>query len=709
MQHNFHGGLLKSTRWLAVLVGLLLLIGSSAQLARGANEANLTGTVMAAGKPLVGAQAVLKVGTLTGATALGEATTGSDGTFTLAYTPPSNGVLYLDAKPAASSAGASRARLRAIVGIAGDGGGVAPQTLDQVTVNEVTTVAAVFATAQFSGDGEIFGASPGLENAAATSTNLANARVGMPGGAITDANNATTNDSLATLNSLANLLAVCSAEPAGSDCAQVLTLATPPGASAPTDTVGVALNLVKNPTLATDGLFTLSQLQTLNAPALTAAPQAWLLALLFKNSGLFASGRIAIDAKGNIWSNNNWAPGTLDPSPYVVVFNPIGQPIFGTPFTGGGIQGSGWGNAIAQDGTVWIGNFNGASVSEFSAEGAPLSPDSGWKDGLTGNVQGIAVDQRGNVWIANNTGPHTPPGSGSIVVYPGGDPSKAISITGGGIDHPFAVQIDNLGRAWVSNSAPGDNVDISQGANNKASGTLTVINPNFQVTDFSPISSEAVKHVLGIALDSQGNVWANSFDSGVLAQISPQGKVVQTISLGQPSGPWGNAVDGSDRIWVAGFLNTGVYLFCGVNTAACPPGSSTGTMLSPGSKGFQSKALQHLTSLQIDPSGNVWLSNNWATLKPHSGGIGIVEFVGVAAPVCTPLLGEPTTASAANGRQCPKPQALVLPSTGAASDILFTAPLGLWVLGALMLGLGGAGLVMLSSGRLHRRGTNQQS
>src|SRR5271165_7284939 len=47
--------------------------------------------------------------------------------------------------------------------------------------------------------------------------------------------------------------------------------------------------------------------------------------------------------------------------------------------------------------------------------------------------QGVAVDQKGNVWIANNFGPESAPGDGNVVVCPGGDPAKAITITGGGI------------------------------------------------------------------------------------------------------------------------------------------------------------------------------------------------------------------------------------------------------------------------------------
>jgi hypothetical protein len=41
------------------------------------------------------------------------------------------------------------------------------------------------------------------------------------------------------------------------------------------------------------------------------------------------------------------------------------------------------------------------------------------------------------------------------------------------------------------------------------------------------------------------------------------------------------------------------------------------------------------TGVAIDPSGNVWLANNWkeVPLPPNPGGYQIVAYVGVAAPV----------------------------------------------------------------------------
>lgn len=652
--------LARSTVILTVLVMLAVLAAFAAPSRALAtqSEATLAGTVHAAGKPLSGAQVVLYHGSGSAAERVGEATTREDGAFTLAYSAPPSGILYAEAHGVGDNA--ERLRLLAVVGV-GDGGAILPKTTDTVALNELTTVAATFALTQFIQGPDIFGPNPGLENAAATSFNLADPATGAAGGVITDANNGANNDSLTTLNTIANLVSLC-ADSASASCGEFLELATAPGGTAPTDTVQAVLNLAKNPTLSTEPLATLAQTGATYTPALAAAPQAWLLALLFTDTNLYASGRIAIDSRGNVWSNNNWQPGTTTGSNNINALNPLGAPILGSPITGGGIDGGGWGTAFDADGNLWLSNYAGGTISKFSPDGKPLSPDTGWSNGEPNHPQGVAIDQKGNVWIANSEGPHSAPSAGNVIVYPGGDPAQAIVITGGGINHPFAVQIDNNGNAWVTNG--GDNPEsMLDPTNPKLGGSVSVIGPDFQPLPFSPVQGGDTERVLGLALDSQGNAWVASFDNSAVVQIAPDGTILGSHKVPDVLGVWSVAVDGSDRVWVMGFSVPGVILFCGADTSACPPGSATGDVLSPGQFGFQSKALQHLTSGQIDQSGNIWLSNNWTTLKPPSGGVGIVEFVGMATPVCAPLLGLPVRPTAAE--PCAASGTAVAPSAAA--------------------------------------------
>jgi len=79
------------------LVLAALALASTPPAALGTVGASLHGTVTAAGKPLGGAQVELFAGSRTGATELGHARTDAAGAFTISYTKPAAGVLYVQA------------------------------------------------------------------------------------------------------------------------------------------------------------------------------------------------------------------------------------------------------------------------------------------------------------------------------------------------------------------------------------------------------------------------------------------------------------------------------------------------------------------------------------------------------------------------------------------------------------------------------------
>ena len=82
---------------------------------------------------------------------------------------------------------------------------------------------------------------------------------------------------------------------------------------------------------------------------------------------------------------------------------------------------------------------------------------------------------------------------------------------------------------------------------------------------------------------------------------------------------------------------------CGVKEENCPPGVHTGEPFSLDT-GYTSDALKRVTGIQ-DTSGNVWAVNNYEEIgllppgQENPGGHEIVVFIGLAAPVKTPLLG----------------------------------------------------------------------
>ncbi|MFD8548626.1 LysM peptidoglycan-binding domain-containing protein [Streptomyces sp. NPDC059649] len=616
------------------------------------------GTVTGAGQPLRGVPVRLWAGSREGSRELGRARTDAAGAFRIRYAPPAGGVLYVEATSG------RRLRLRAVVGV-GSGGAVRPRTLDRVTVDELTTVAATYALAQFDSGRQVAGPAPGLENAAATSFNLADPTTGRAGRVVTDAANGARNETLATLGTLADLVSACATD--GPRCARLLRLATPRGGPAPTDTVQALLALAHHPTLSTAGLYALARTTGDHTPALTAPPESWLLALRYTDTDLYAPGRIAFDARGNAWATNNWLPGTRTASRYVSVLDPTGRPVLGSPLSGGGMNGGAWGIAVDHGGAVWAPSYGTDAMTKYSATGTPLSPPTGWANGGFVRPQGVAVDQRGNLWIANSFGLSGKPGLGSIVVYPHGDPAKAFTLPHSGLNHPFGLQIDARGRAWITNSQMdfGQLLDSRRaGTPGKLGGSVTVIGPDF--TTRATINSSSFQGPLGLALDSHGNAWVPSYFNSTITELRPDGTVAGVHRLPRTVFPWSIAVDGSDRVWVAGFGNASVSLLCGENVTACPPGAATGTVLSP-ARGFHHKAIQHLTAVQIDPSGNVWLANNWSALLPPTGGVGLVQLIGAAVPVCTPLTPQPVRPTATAENPCPQ-QPTPDPSAGRAPD-----------------------------------------
>ncbi len=227
-----------------------------------------------------------------------------------------------------------------------------------------------------------------------------------------------------------------------------------------------------------------------------------------------------------------------------------------------------------------------------------------------------------------------------------------------GLDKPFAVAIDAMGNAWVTSN-----------------GNDQVIELDRNGTPIGQIDGDFVNLPMGIATDRWGNVWvansgavrppcAGDLDSDRLSsddantELPPEKASVtlrtlhgelQKFTGGGIFMPWGIAVDGDGNVWVGNFGGPrsgliGVSELCGSQTGACPPGYKTGDPISPPT-GYTSDGLVRITGVSIDPSGNVWLANNWMINAlenlENPGGHQVVALIGLAAPVKTPLLGPP--------------------------------------------------------------------
>ncbi len=595
-----------ASRYLAPTVALALAQGIGLAHADG----TLFGRVASGDIPIAGSAVTLYGAGSGSPRVLAQGKTNAVGNFQLKYTTlDPDEVVYAIAE-GGKTGGASNndsIRLLTVVGT--------PPLFAQI--NELTTVAGAYALAHFLDGRLVSGPAPGLPNAGAMFANLASSE-GKPGAVIALPPNGPKTEALATLNSLASILSTCVRSEAA--CAPLFLAATPPGGLTPINTLTAAQSIALHPGANAAALFALVPKGAPYRPLLHDGPNAWTIALKFTGGGFDGPGAMAFDKDGKIWVTNNFMPPATTASNRLTVLDPIGKPIFGSPITSGGLDGTGWGIAVTKKGDVWVGNYTGGSMSEFNKLGKPYTTDGFAKKQLD-KVQGTTVDFDGNVWAASN-------GNNRIVMFPGGNRDNPQVFKKGGIEKPFASAIDLAGNLFVANAGK--------------NGSVTKLDPTGAPYPGSPFFLAKKSSPKGIAVDRAGNVWVADFLTNGVWALDNDGNQIFGSPITAPSmeGTWGLALDGDENVWVAGFLVKRVTKICGRRVETCPPGSQTGDIISP-KGGFRSQGFQHLTGVSVDSSGNLWVANNWKTLDPVAGGDGLVALIGGGVPVKTPLIGPP--------------------------------------------------------------------
>ncbi|WJL95041.1 NHL repeat-containing protein [Microbacterium sp. ET2] len=556
------------------------------------------------------------------------ATADDDGGFILDVPEDSVRPLILDARPADSEA--------ALLA------GIVAADAETATLNERTTVATGYGLAQFFDDTLPIGEATWLANAAAMASNLADFSTGEFGEVLRSSPNGSETSTLPTFTSLTAMLSVCLEE----ESACVSLFETAAGGSPVRSAAAAFAAIARDPSAEPDALFDLALQAAGTEPGLSDAPAAWTLALRFDGDGqsLDGPGNFAIDPRGHIWINNNYEYGD-DPtvpvcgSDEMFEFAPDGELV--ASYSGGGLSGSGFGIDFDAEGRLWLSNYGFAapepgcpadqqpphnSMTLF-ADGEFLSPDTGFTQGDLSWPQGIEVARNGDVWIANC-------GNDTVAVYPGGDPEQARNLGSLGLEQPFTA-IDNGQLIFVS----------------------AMVNSAVAVVDYdgTPIAGSPLTGVfdrpMGLGVDADGNVWVAN--SGGISLPCPdrveEGRGVPSVTMISPDGsstmgpftgggvvlPWGLAVDGVGNVWVANFDGQRVSAFCGADPSVCPRGLDTGEGISPDDTGYSFDGLTRSTGIAVDPSGNVWVMNNWEQdpQPTNPGGHQIVAFVGAAPPV----------------------------------------------------------------------------
>ncbi len=383
---------------------------------------------------------------------VGTAVTDGAGAFTIDHggAPTPGSVYYLVARSQNQTPTPDEVTLATVLG---------PDPGATATINPRTTVATAYSMAQFLDNGVIRGPRIGVTNAASMAPNVADPVTGAIGHVLDSAPNGAETSAVRTFDSLANLIAACVATPA--DCDALRTAATPAGGTEPADSLQALRNVVVEPSHNVGDLYTISQHgPTPYTPARITQPDAWTLALRFDGTGhdLEGPGNFAMDHEGNMWVATNYTYAPPDQlacaSKELARFAPDGSYHPGSPYTGGGLSGAGFGVQIDRYGDVWVANFGfGATeckdqpphntLSRFTKDGEAVSPPQGYTIQGGDWPQGMGFDPKGNLWVANCS-------SNNVTYVPGGDPSKARTLDNLGVKKPFDVAFGSDGNTYVT-------------------------------------------------------------------------------------------------------------------------------------------------------------------------------------------------------------------------------------------------------------------
>jgi sugar lactone lactonase YvrE len=643
----------------ALLVSSLSLVGCSNMVTTAVTTpavvGDMTGTVHGGQQPISGSTVTLwaagNAGYGSAATQLATTMSDANGGFSFGpssghtYTCPSSvstttsEQLYIIATGGQPTPGVTNSSI-ALMAALGDCGSV--QTLNpSLNINEVTTVASIYALQQFftlssTGLGNIGSSASnitGLRNAFFTVNNLVNLASGVSGSKTATAPVSgyspapviTVTPEFAKINSIANILAAC-VNSNGSGSTPCSTLYTKSASTPAVDTLQAAFNLAANPTSTVGGTSNIQAIyNTINSqapfsPALGSAPNDWTLAVTYGSSSsqtIAASPVyfvnqpewISVDSQGNIWFVNN--VGATGNS--VTEMSGIGVPasqVLTTPGTL--IAPSGITLDPAND--LFVSSYGVGGVGKQVTEYTNLSVVKNFLLNTSGPLA-IVSDGAGNIYVASYGGAD---GSGEIEAIPVASATgttAAPQATAISVGPNSSMAIDSNDTLWLSNYANTATEQFICSAS-PCGGTTTTIATAPQ----------------SVAIDHSGNIWiGNKGTSGSMAEISQTSTTLIGAVTGSPftggglTNPFRSLVDGLGNIWSTNYA---------VNGGTLSELNNSGAPISP-STGF-THTFSGATGIAIDRSGNLWIGNNAATASSTTQGF-LTEIIGQAAPVITPV------------------------------------------------------------------------
>ncbi len=629
----------------------------------------LNGRLMGGQQPLIGSViGVYQYGTGgygSAATLLASTTTDSTGSFSFAsgaYTcPQSNTPVYLLSSGGDPGVGQSNpnAVLAAVLGTCTN----AKQSY--VNINEITTVAAAYALANFfntsyttaasnggvTGDnfggpsstsGSVVTYSRGLVLGSNTTAGLiANVATGNP---MPSTSTMTTESTKVSL--LGNILAACvnstgqsGTSDATSNCGKLFTATT--YSSRPNDTLQAAVAIAKNPTQNVGTLFAIPPTQPAFAAALATQPNDFSLAISFTTSsfglGVDTNTIATIDTDS---SNRVWFPSNASGQVGIGYFDVTSQS-FNGPYNGAGLTHP---QQIAIDGNgyAWVTDTQSTKVAGINT----TAPSTYSVFTLANSTSyAVSIDSNSQVRIGSMVG--TAPKLGTI-----DSAHTAYTVTG---------SPSGIAASYIPQSIASDN-----GSNLIFTGYNSSV-PRFY--DYYVVSGATSTSQKGFANDLAGqSAWTGGDLVGVKAYNNGgasyavdglcfigNGACASMAGNKTYNRPTGISVDGTGTLWLA-YNQT-------ASVASVPQNSGTGRAYSNyiNSAGqFTSYVLNHNSSygntltnpegISVDNEGNIWVANSGClTTSCTPGSFTLTLFPGQAYPTITPVSAQIASGAALAG------------------------------------------------------------
>jgi uncharacterized protein (TIGR03437 family) len=369
------------------------------------------------------------------------------------------------------------------------------------------------------------------------------------------------------------------------------------------------------------------------------------------------------------------------------------------------------GVAVDSAGNVYIsdgGNYRVRKVSNgvIATVAGNGTPGSGGDNGPAASAQlynpgGVAVDSAGNLYIADQFNFRVRKVSnGVITTVAGGGSSLAdnVQATSAALNYPMGVAVDSADNLYIAvasdNFVPGLIREVTNGI------ISTVAGGGSSVADNVPATSAQLGYLLGVAVDSAGNLYIADTSNSRIRKVS-NGVIATVAGSGAPffggdNGPatsaqlWypeGVAVDSAGNLYIADTLNNRIRK---VSNAVITTVAGGGTCCFSGDNGPATSAqLSNPQGVAVDSAGNVYIadSGNYRVRKASNGVITTVAGNGTRNPPTPGFSGSNGLAASA---QLNWPSAVAVDSAG--NLYIADSPSGI-------LGVSSSGLIyMVSNG-----------